>query len=468
MGKGGQYQRLLLAFVILLGEIGAYLLLGALAVGVILAQILLLALLAFAPVALLVGIFPGRGHEFFRKWLGKLAGYLARKVIYSLILAVVLAVCSALDNATSNLGWLLAFSLQAAFLWTIFLQRKKLTDDLLSGTVGHHGEDGNRLANLYFASRLARMVPTPGLPSIPSLPRLPKLPHLPWPKSGGGSESPSGERPGGGAPPPPPPAGGSPPPPPPSGGPAGAGGGGEAGGETYLPPTPPSPHETPTHGPGSPPPSTGGSGDESRRGPTVGEAGTPPHGGPAAPPRRATLRSRHQRTRAASRPEDELPSAETLASAHPLGHARWFAARSPTREDRGAGAAARAIERHLYRRCDQRACAQHARVEHPRRRYRRQARRLPPATAPSPPPAPSTTPAPQRPRCPRQEPRGSPRTTTRSARNPRLPRRPPTALRCGEAGHEPQRRHAAGRRGTEPDPRASRAAPQSAAKQPTN
>ena len=69
MGKGGQYQRLLLAVVILAGELGAFLLLGALALGVILAQILLLLLLAFAPVALLVGIFPGRGHDFFRAWL---------------------------------------------------------------------------------------------------------------------------------------------------------------------------------------------------------------------------------------------------------------------------------------------------------------------------------------------------------------------------------------------------------------
>ncbi len=58
MGKGGQYQRLLLAIVILLGEIGAFLLLGALALGVILAQILLLMLLAFAPVALLIGDIP--------------------------------------------------------------------------------------------------------------------------------------------------------------------------------------------------------------------------------------------------------------------------------------------------------------------------------------------------------------------------------------------------------------------------
>jgi len=323
MGKGGQYQRLLLAFVILLGEVGAYLLLGALAVGVILAQILLLALLAFAPVALLVGIFPGRGHEFFRKWLGKLVGYLARKVVYSMILAVVLAVCSALDNATSNLGWLLAFSLQAAFLWTIFVQRKKLTDDLLSATVGSHHEDGNRLANLYFASRLARMVPTPGLPSLPS---LPKLPHLPRPKSGGGGEPPAGEAPSGGAPPPP--AGGSPPPPPPSGGSGGAEGPGEPGGETYLPPNPPSPHETPTHGPGSPPPADGSGTEDTPAGPTARETGSPPDGGPAAPPANAPIPlPTHP---GGEPPEDELPSADA-----PPARAPSDARGGPSREPDG-------------------------------------------------------------------------------------------------------------------------------------
>lgn len=159
MGKGGQYQRLLLAILILLGEIGAFLLLGALAVGVILAQLWLLTLLGFAPVALLIGIFPGHGHDFFRRWLTKLASYLARKVVYSLILAVVLAVCSALDSATSNLGWLLAFCLQAAFLWTVFLQRNKLTSDLLAGTLGPTAarEGTNRLQALYYSTRLARM-----------------------------------------------------------------------------------------------------------------------------------------------------------------------------------------------------------------------------------------------------------------------------------------------------------------------
>ena len=177
MGKGGQYQRLLLSVVILLGEVGAFLLLGALALGVILSQILLLLLLSFAPVALLIGIFPGRGHDFFRAWLAKLAGYLARKVICSVILAVTLAVCQALDDATSNLGWLLAFALQAAFLWTVFIQRERLTTDLLSATIGPKAahDKTNRLQTLYYSTRLAQIarrvkapVSPPSSPSSPS------------------------------------------------------------------------------------------------------------------------------------------------------------------------------------------------------------------------------------------------------------------------------------------------------------
>jgi hypothetical protein len=159
MGKGGQYQRMLLSIVILGCELGAFLLLGALALGVILAQILLLTLLCFAPVALVLAVFPGRGHDFFRSWLSKLAGYLARKIVYSLILAIVLAVCQALGDATSNLGWLLAFVLQAAFLWTVFIQRDRLTKDLLAATAGPDAAQDHtgRLQNLYYATRLTQM-----------------------------------------------------------------------------------------------------------------------------------------------------------------------------------------------------------------------------------------------------------------------------------------------------------------------
>jgi TrbL/VirB6 plasmid conjugal transfer protein len=169
MGKGGQYQRMLLAIIILAGEIGAFLLLGALALGVILAQILLLTLLCAAPVALLLAVFPGRGHDFFRSWLAKLAGYLARKVIYSLILAIVLAVCQALDDATSNLGWLLAFVLQAAFLWTVFIQRNRLTRDLLAATAGPSAaqEGTSRLQTLYYATRLTQIARRHKQPASP-------------------------------------------------------------------------------------------------------------------------------------------------------------------------------------------------------------------------------------------------------------------------------------------------------------
>jgi hypothetical protein len=291
MGKSGQYQRLLLAIVILLGEVGAYLLLGALALGVILAQILLLTLLAFAPVALLIGIFPGRGHDFFRAWIAKLAAYLARKVIYSLILAVVLAVCQALDDATSNLGWLLAFALQAAFLWTIFLQRNRLTTDLLAGTVGPRAarESTNKLANLYYATGLARMMSAPNIPWRSSS-------NTPPPSSGssqgkgkpgaGGSQTPGGDQgPGGGTPPP----GGSP-----------SDGGAPSGEELSPGRGEPGLHETPTHGPGAPPPN-----------PSVAEP--VPVGEPAqAPSGEAPLRTdKVASVRAGGAPaEDEIPATE--------------------------------------------------------------------------------------------------------------------------------------------------------------
>lgn len=141
MGKGGQYQRLLVAIVVFCAELGAFVLLGALSIGVITAQVLLLLLLAFSPVALVAAAAPGRGHQFFKGWLAKLAGFLLRKAAYSLVLAVLLAVCAAISAATSELGWLLSFGLQCAFFWAVFLQRRSLTEGLI-GTVTGPGVPG--------------------------------------------------------------------------------------------------------------------------------------------------------------------------------------------------------------------------------------------------------------------------------------------------------------------------------------
>jgi hypothetical protein len=157
MEAGGQFQRLGLALLLFFGELGAFCLLGALSVGIILAQVLLLLLLAFAPVALVAAAIPGRGHAFFKGWLEKLAGYLLRKAAYSLILAILLAVSGALASATSQLGWLMSFGLQSLFFWAVFLQRKSLADSLIGiatgpGTPGREGTV--RVLALYAGARV--------------------------------------------------------------------------------------------------------------------------------------------------------------------------------------------------------------------------------------------------------------------------------------------------------------------------
>jgi hypothetical protein len=157
MEEGGQYQRLLLALVLFFGELGAILLLGALSVGVILAQVLLLLMLAFAPVALVAAVIPGRGHAFFRGWLEKLAGYLLRKAAYSLILATLLAVSGALASATAALGWLMSFGLQSLFYWAVFLQRKALSESLIGIATGPSApgrEATLRVLGLYAGARV--------------------------------------------------------------------------------------------------------------------------------------------------------------------------------------------------------------------------------------------------------------------------------------------------------------------------
>ncbi|MBS1886007.1 MAG: hypothetical protein JSU06_02365 [Actinobacteria bacterium] len=148
MEKGGQYQRLLVGFVILLAELGAFFLLGGLSLGVIVAQVELLLMLAFAPVALVAAVVPGRGHQFFKGWLAKLAGLLLRKAAYSLILAILLAVCAAISEATSELGWLFSFGLQCAFFWTVFLRRRSLTDGLIGAVTGPDAPGRDRALSL--------------------------------------------------------------------------------------------------------------------------------------------------------------------------------------------------------------------------------------------------------------------------------------------------------------------------------
>jgi hypothetical protein len=158
MEKGGQYQRLLLALVILGGEVGALLLLGSLCVSVLLAQMVVLLLAAFAPVALVAAIIPGRGHELFKTWAAQLATYLVRKAAYSLVLAVLLAVVAALQDATTNLGWLLSFILQSLLMWMVFLHRHKLAGQLTAAVTGQQPGHDAQLRKLLGVAYIARQV----------------------------------------------------------------------------------------------------------------------------------------------------------------------------------------------------------------------------------------------------------------------------------------------------------------------
>ena len=197
MEEGGQFQRLGLALVLFVGELGAILLLGSLAVGIVLAQVLLLLLLAFAPVALVAAAIPGRGHAFFKGWLEKLAGYLLRKAAYSLILATLLAVSGALASATAELGWLMSFGLQSLFFWAVFVQRKSLTESLIGIATGQGApgrEASVRLLALYAGARVGGRVARPLRRGARSAVRAPgrALGGVFGSRGSGGSEGPKG------------------------------------------------------------------------------------------------------------------------------------------------------------------------------------------------------------------------------------------------------------------------------------
>ena len=127
-------------------------------VSVVIAQIVVLLLACFSPVALVAAVIPGRGHALFKTWATQMATHLVRKAAYSLILAVLLAVLSALQGATSDLGWLMSFGLQAALMWTVFLKRHALSGQLVAAVTGEHPEREASLKRLLGLAYTARAI----------------------------------------------------------------------------------------------------------------------------------------------------------------------------------------------------------------------------------------------------------------------------------------------------------------------
>src|SRR5215204_2972859 len=160
---GGAFQRLTFSIVVFLGALGAVVLLGTLSLAVILAQVVALVLLGFAPVALVIGIFPGAGHDVFRGWLTKLATAIFIKALYSLIIALVVAVSAALTAATDSLGFLFAFGLQTLFFWALFVYRKQITARLVTATTGGEHHEGTPRASVVQRGATAAVAPVTAL-----------------------------------------------------------------------------------------------------------------------------------------------------------------------------------------------------------------------------------------------------------------------------------------------------------------
>lgn len=121
---GGADQRLGTLVMIAFGEVGAIVILGYISFAIILAQMFALVLIAFTPVVMIAGVFPGHGHEIFKKWLSRLGLALVVKAFWSLVLAVLLFVNIALVGAAETMGWLVAFMLSSAFWWGAWFGRK--------------------------------------------------------------------------------------------------------------------------------------------------------------------------------------------------------------------------------------------------------------------------------------------------------------------------------------------------------
>ena len=132
---GGAGGRLVLVAAIGLGSLFFCLLLGALSLWIILAQIIALLLIAFTPVMLLLALFPPT-HHFFGLWLRKLGLVLVVKAVYSLVLAVLVTVHAALAASTGPMGFLASFGLSTAFFAIVFLNRRKLAAIPATATAG--------------------------------------------------------------------------------------------------------------------------------------------------------------------------------------------------------------------------------------------------------------------------------------------------------------------------------------------
>jgi len=155
-------KRLALLVIVIVGLLGALLLLGWLAFWLIAFAALALFFLLIAPFVFLLPAFGEAGRQGFITWGKRLLGALIAKLLYAIVLGVVIYVAAVIAEMGNpgGLGWLGVWIVEAIFWWVAFLKRHELVN-LLTLNAAHGGEDSSRsrrdgLAGLYFKTRLAQ------------------------------------------------------------------------------------------------------------------------------------------------------------------------------------------------------------------------------------------------------------------------------------------------------------------------
>lgn len=154
---GGTVPRFALLALIAVGMTGAIVLLAYIGVRLLLASILTLLLLLFAPVVLLAPAFGESGRATFVAWGKRLAGALVAKLLYSVFLAVVLAVAATV--ARLDVGWFGVWLVQIALWWGVFLKRQELLGFATAGTSQKLAgqQSGSLMSTAYHGAQLAWM-----------------------------------------------------------------------------------------------------------------------------------------------------------------------------------------------------------------------------------------------------------------------------------------------------------------------
>lgn len=141
-----QFQRLGMAALTAFFVFGGVFLITGFSIAVIVAQLLFLLVLAFAPIIAVLSFIPKYGPEIGLGWLKRLGILAGAKLYYSVLLALTIALAFALLSASDNYGWLMATGLTGLLLWILFFYRNKIQELITAGGAKAGGGFGKALA----------------------------------------------------------------------------------------------------------------------------------------------------------------------------------------------------------------------------------------------------------------------------------------------------------------------------------